>query len=68
LRKAQNANLNGCLKLLLKSSSQAPNNWEQRSVAWEANRVNWLVNGTISLNDHAILAERERKQRMAKNA
>jgi hypothetical protein len=26
------------------------------------------VNGAISLDDHAILAECERKQRMAKNA
>jgi hypothetical protein len=27
-----------------------------------------LENGAISLNDHAILAEHERKQHMAKNA
>jgi hypothetical protein len=27
-----------------------------------------LVNGAISLDDHAILAEYERKQHMAKNA
>ena len=35
----------------------------------EANWVSTgLVNGAISLDDHAILAERERKQHMAKNA
>ena len=35
---------------------------------WAANRVSTgLVNGAISLDDHAILAECERKQHMAKN-
>jgi hypothetical protein len=68
LHKAQNTS-NGCLKPLLKSSPQAPNNWEQGCAAWEANWVSTgLVNGAISLDDHAILAERERKQHMAKNA
>jgi len=35
----------------------------------QANRVSTgSVNGAVSLNDHAILAERDRKRHMAKNA
>ena len=57
------------LKAIAEKLAASTHNWEQGCAAWEANWVSTgLVNGAISLDDHAILAERERKQHMAKNA
>jgi hypothetical protein len=68
LRKAQNANLKWMLEAASKKFAASTKQLRAkiRGLGDEPVSIG-LVNGAISLDDHAILAECERKQHMAKN-
>jgi hypothetical protein len=69
LHKAQNANLKWTLEAAAKKLAESTQQLRAkiRGLGGEPVSIG-LVNGAISLDDHAILAECERKQHLAKNA
>jgi hypothetical protein len=68
LREAQNANLKWMLEAAAEKLAQAPQQLRAQIRGWEAKSVSLDGEWRDRLDDHAILAECERKQHMAKNA
>jgi hypothetical protein len=69
LREAQNANLKRMLEAAAEKLAASTQQLRAKIRGLGGEPVSTgLVNGAISLDDHAIPAECERKQHMAKNA